>query len=312
MPIASKNDLANLALDHLGEPYLTDYLTDTGTTAATVRLHLDQCVETVLEGHVWSFATRCIQPTSTPAYVTATLTTNLTGANNDLTFTAVNPGTGGNEISITIAAASAVAAAAIAVSDRAITITPGTATTAADIPAAIAANADAALLVTCALAAGNDGSTALIAMAKTYLAGRSPYQSAFLLPSDCLRLLKINDADIDNPRQDFEIQGRYLLLIDADADAPVIHYITKSALVTEWPTTFTDAVSFLLASRLAPKLAQDQRLANDFLQKHEMTLGKARSKDARETRSRENQGPRQLAARSAFVRARYGSTSPPY
>lgn len=312
MPIATKNALANLALDHLGEPYLTDYLTDVGTTADAVRLHIDQCVEIVLEGHAWSFAKRSAQPTPSPAYVTATLTTNLAGLNNDLKFTAVTPGAVGNSITITIAATSGVAAAAISVSGNDITITPGTATTAALIPPAIAANSAAAALVTCALAAGNDGSTALVAMPKTNLAGGSPYQSAFLLPSDCLRVLKVNDVDIDAPRKDFDIQGRYLLLVEAGADAPVIDYITNATPITEWPTTFTDCITFLLASRLAPKLAQDQRLAADFLQKHEMTLGKARSKDSRETLSGENHGPRKLAANSAFVRARYGSTAPPY
>jgi hypothetical protein len=92
----------------------------------------------------------------------------------------------------------------------------------------------------------------------------------------------------------------------------MIYYIGAEPDVSAWPTLFTDAVAFLLAARLSPLLTQSQAISGEFMQKHELALGKARSKDARETRSKENHGPRILAARSGLVRARYGSTSPPY
>jgi hypothetical protein len=185
--------------------------------------------------------------------------------------------------------------------------------------AAINADGASSLLVLASLGTGSDGSEAMPAIATTFLTGGAPssvyapaWGSAFNLPADCLRVIKLDCPDIDIPRNSWEIQGRYLLLEEELAEAPVIHYISKDPPVDEWPTTFTDAVAFLLASRMAPKLSQDQGLANDFLQKHEMALGKARSKDARETRSNENFGPRQLAARSGLVRARYGNSHPPY
>lgn len=325
MPIAIKTDLANLALDLIGEPYLvTLYLhdnpgladtpADVGTTADACRLHIDQCIETVLESHVWSFATRCIQPAAAPAYVTASLTTNLSGTNNDYVFTSKTPGTAGNDVIIDISTYGqpSNSSVRIAVNGSAITIYPGSSAISQSVVDSINANAAASALVSVALASGNNGTVSVPYMAPTNLAGGSPYQSAFLLPSDCLRLLKINGQDIDAPRQDFEIQGRYLLFAEVVNSSPVIHYITKNAPLTEYPTTFTDAVVFLLASRLASKITQDQRLTESLIQKHEMALGKARSKDARETRSGENHGPRQLAIRSPFVRARYGSTSPPF
>jgi hypothetical protein len=114
----------------------------------------------------------------------------------------------------------------------------------------------------------------------------------------------------DNER--FEIQGRHLLLEETAAEAPVIHYIAADPPVTEWPATFADAVALLIAARLAPRLAQSENLAAALIQKHEMSLGKARSKDTRETRSKENHGPRAMAARSGLVRARYGSFAPPF
>jgi hypothetical protein len=435
MPLADLTAISNLALDYLGEPYLTAYATDTTVAAQACRLHLPQCIETVLEGHVWSFATRCSQLTAaavesttaqinvypggenngilllaqtpgpsgneisltietavigtevavdvtgsaivvTPFQTANFLTTAFAGTNNDLTFSQVDPdviptiefamgNSGSNAVTVTGSAilvylrqnfgafyltasqvkalieASTAAMALVSVSyptgndgtgvvcspaDTNIAFGPtalsggGVQTTAADVIDAITADTAAALLVTAVNAQGHDGTGVVAPVEATFLEGGSStstvyapaYGSGFNLPSDCLRVLKIDTADIDIPRNDFEIQGRYLLLAEESAEAPVIHYITSDPPVDEWPTTFTDAVAFLLASRLAPKLAQDQALAADMLQKHEMALGKARSKDTRETRSKENFGPRQLAARSGLVRARYGNILPPY
>lgn len=241
MPLADLTAVANLALSHLGEPFLSDYTTDADLTAEAVRLHLPQCRETVLESHVWSFATRTQILTSASAYLPVT--------GNIGYFEDV-----GDHFE-----------------------TP----TDVDNPFV------------------------------------SEFQSAFLLPDDCLRVLKVAGDDLDLPRNRWDIQGRYLLLPDAaDAatgvTAPLIYYIGARPAVSAWPTLFTDAVAFLLAARLAPLLTQDPRLTAELLQKHELALGKARSKDTRETRSKENHGPRQLAARSNLARSRYGDTRPPY
>jgi hypothetical protein len=72
MPLADLTAVANLALSHLGEPFLSDYDTDTGTTAEAVRLHLPHCRETILESHIWSFATRTQFLTSASGYLPAT------------------------------------------------------------------------------------------------------------------------------------------------------------------------------------------------------------------------------------------------
>jgi hypothetical protein len=418
MPLADLNAVCNLAMDHLGEPYFTDYLTDTTVAAAAARLHLPQCVETVLESHVWSFATRCQQLTTAP--VDQTTASALIGTGNAaILLTANTTGPAGNDITILVSDTTP-SGDLVTVDGNAITVfinkavmtisgtlspdmngalyyvnhvngkpfysstgepysttgadfsdiadgiylyscrelvrkvagevdgvwisnTPGatpdlstdwgadgsetgTITVTASnaiaqqIVDAINAHSGASALVTAALANGSDGTGSMVAVSTTNLSGGSStatvyapaWGSAFNLPSDCLRVLKLDGADIDIPQDRWEILGRHLLLADELAEAPVIHYISKDAPVDEWPTTFTDAVAFLLAARLAPKLAQDDNLATALLQKHELALGKAKVKDARETRSAENFGPRQLAARSGLVRARYGSTLPPY
>jgi len=418
MPLADLTAVSTLALDYIGEPYLTAYATDTTVAAQACRLHLPQCIETVLEGHVWSFATRCSQLTEAAVEsTTAQINIYPGGENNGILLVAQTPGPSGNEISLTLVPGGAtVSTMSVEVLGNAITVTfavvpssvtntadlfisgspllvgemlldgffngkpfyrqaaaeelsydlgwdgaqwvlnvshpsagwtssddvdspdlittwvaqsPGTGSPdfaatienkASEVIDAITADNAASLLVTAVNAQGHDGTGVVSAVEATYLEGGSStstvyapaYGTGFNLPSDCLRFLKIDTEDIDAPRNDFEIQGRYLLLQEELAEAPVIHYITSDPPVDEWPTTFTDAVAFLLASRLAPKLAQDQALAADMLQKHEMALGKARSKDTRETRSKENFGPRHLAARSGLVRSRFASHGSPW
>lgn len=108
----------------------------------------------------------------------ATLTTALTGANNDLVFTAVTKGPRGNDITVRyVDPGAASAALSVSVSGSAITVNLATnagsaiTSTAAQVKAAIDAKAEAAALVTVANAAANDGSGVVTALAATNLAG---------------------------------------------------------------------------------------------------------------------------------------------
>jgi len=417
---ASLTAVANLALDLIGEPYLTDYATDTGTTADAVRLHLPHILATVLEGHPWSFATICAELSEAPLEITtAALTTGT--EDSSILWTAATTGPAGNDVAIQIDAPAGALDLDISQSPLVI-VTPafvsatvtgtltsdgstpyafdtmsfasmadgkpifsglveteqcywsGTAwvltndttgivftssaavaspdlvpagawhtttnphgwkptspatgtpvvvvtiTTAAQIVAAVeAANVASPILLRCTaeLPAGTDGSGMPAAAAAVNLSGGSSqsavyapaWGSAYSLPEDCLRLLTIDGNDIDAPQTRFEIQGRFLLMPGVAA-APVIRYLAADPPITDWPVTFTDAVTTLLAARLAPKLTQNQGLADTLAARHEQSLGKARSKDTRETRSAENFGPRQLASRSGLVQARFAGFRP--
>jgi len=412
MPLTNETQVANQALDLIGEPYLDDLDTDTTVAGMACRLHFSQALETVLEGHVWSFATRCVE-LARKSSVAAFLETGSAGDNNGLLFTAVAAGPAGNGISVEFVAANRGGEVVVSVTGNKIEVeipqsrglvvtgtldpdatatylrapddedgvsrwTPsgewfdelnpplgqravhykggkwliqrfydfydaqktsaalspagltawtlasgtgqptvtGIPSTAAEVLAALQAHAGARALVTVVAIEGSDGTGTIGAMAETSLAEGAEglfapsYGSAFFLPDDCLRLIKIDGADIDAPRNRFEIQGRYLLLPESGAPAPVIHYITESPPVPEWPTTFVDAVVLLLAAKIAPKITQNPQVGNDLLAKHEQALGKARSKDTRETRSKENHGPRALSARSGLVNARWGGARP--
>ena len=107
--------------------------------------------------------------------VVATLTTALTGNNNDLVFTAKTKGTYGNGITVAyVNPGVETATESVAVVGKAITVTlrsvSSVLSTAAQVKAAIEANATAAALVSIANAGGNDGSGAVIALAATHLA----------------------------------------------------------------------------------------------------------------------------------------------
>lgn len=110
--------------------------------------------------------------------VTATLTTALTGTDNDIKFTSVLLGPAGNDITITLVDPAANdEPLAVAVVDTDITVTlatdgSGTITsTAAEVITAVLADVDAAALVAAENAPSNDGTGIVTALAQTPLAG---------------------------------------------------------------------------------------------------------------------------------------------
>jgi len=112
----------------------------------------------------------------------ATLTTALTGTNNDLTFTAVQPGADGNSITVSYVNAGGTTPLSVDLQRplngpvRAVVVTLATTTgtitsTAAQVAAAVNGHARAQNHVQAANAAGNDGTGVVTAMAATALSG---------------------------------------------------------------------------------------------------------------------------------------------
>lgn len=108
----------------------------------------------------------------------ASLTTAMAGANNDIVLTAKEDVREGNDVSLTIVDPPGNnAALSVTVSGNAITVNGATdgvsalTSTASQVIAAINADAAASALVTASLAAANDGTGVVTALAQTYLAG---------------------------------------------------------------------------------------------------------------------------------------------
>lgn len=111
----------------------------------------------------------------------ATLTTNLAGANNDLTFIARTPGTGGNAITVALVVAGASTPLTVSATGNAITVNVATngssaaISTAQDVRNAINFSnllaTQPGSLVRAILAPGNDGTGVVTALAATNLTG---------------------------------------------------------------------------------------------------------------------------------------------
>ena len=339
---------ANLALSHIGEPVL-DALTDTTPAAQTCNLHLPVILKTLLEGHHWSFATRTTPCAPLQSKDSIVVSGSLTADSNPVTFpTLLDAGTQTktNPEFITVTRRIFTSTGLIADSyiNAAVTTPPAGVSypyflfviESLSVASPFPSQAAAATLIyyPSALsyslwvtthpfgdfdpahvdwsAVQNDLSTGTPVFTVTRgITSTSRWLYAWHLPADCLRLLTINGTDADLPSQRFEIQGRHLLT--DTPDPPTIRYITASPPAEEWPTTFLDALAYSLAARIAPILTQSDNKVQAFTTLAEVALGKARSKDARETRSAENMTPRRLAALSGLVRARYQNhTRPPY
>jgi hypothetical protein len=392
----TRTQIANLALDLLGESPITDYENESGTVGNMVRLHFDHTLETLLEEHQWAFGTT--HATIAPG-TAASVTLDPTGYDNEVVITAATRGTDGNDLTATIIVDSFVNrsllditktldAIQITTGDKVSMVVGGTlvpnlagrylvdgtnngkvafskvgnplirmiwsfvgpaweiidlanptntfrstenvvtpdlvvtwtrtgtatgtptvtpsAATAAQIVAAAAATA---LEETFSLVPGQVGGGVVSAVASTAFTGGEmtilpDWGPSFVLPEDCLRVTQVSGTDRDRPITTFKILGRKLLLDPYASleDSITIEYLTSDD--STWSATFREAFVHLLASKLAPRITGSPQIAADLLNRFRETLGKAQAKDARETKSGENHGPRAIIARSPLVRSR--------
>lgn len=107
----------------------------------------------------------------------ASLTTSLTGTNNDLTYTAKTEGTAGNATTVRYVVAGASTPLTVSVTGQAITVNVATnsgstaTSTAAQVRTAVLGSVPAAALVDVENASGNDGTGVVTALAATNLSG---------------------------------------------------------------------------------------------------------------------------------------------
>jgi hypothetical protein len=122
--------------------------------------------------------------------IKAAMTTALTGANNDMTYTADTAGVGGNSITVAYVVSGLSTALSVAVVGTAITVTVATdgagaaTSTAAQIKTAIEASGPAAALVDIANAGGDTGAGVVTAMAATPLAGGVTLSFTFAIAAE--------------------------------------------------------------------------------------------------------------------------------
>jgi len=138
------------------------------------------------------------------------------------------------------------------------------------------------------------------------------WTSAWTLPSDHVRLIRIVGEDPSNPVRKFALEGRKLLVTGVDAATEHINivYVCNSAAITDYDSLFIEALVFKLASKIARRITEDMSMENDVLTKfNNLALVAATNADAREVASGENFGPQSLISQSNLVRSRFGSRS---
>ena len=123
----------------------------------------------------------------------------------------------------------------------------------------------------------------------------------YALPSDCLRVLEVNDSEVGDVETDtFIVEGRFLL---TDADAVRMVYLRRIEETSEFDELFTECFALKLAIVLSETIRGTTSKTADLAQMYErVTAPLARRIDANEGRRRKGL----ISVSSAFVRARGG------
>lgn len=108
------------------------------------------------------------------------------------------------------------------------------------------------------------------------------YRYSYSLPQDCVKVIDCRPGfDIRSPQARFMIAGKSLLTNVRPCN---IRYVYRNLDCQSWPTDFADAVSCLIASRIASLYADRMQLVPQLLQLYQLALSMAVAADAKEHR----------------------------
>jgi hypothetical protein len=113
-------------------------------------------------------------------------------------------------------------------------------------------------------------------LAKTATVPEFEFDSEFQIPTDCLRVLRL---DQDNITEKFKIESDKLL---ANVDSIKILYISDIADVNLFDANFKEALAWRLAGDLAYSLIQSNNLASQIIQRADNQVRMAKHYDAQE------------------------------
>ncbi len=116
--------------------------------------------------------------------------------------------------------------------------------------------------------------TKRVALASTINTPAFEYAYEFQLPSDCLKVLRLEDEDIA-----YVIEGNKLLTNESSIK---IKYISDVQDTTLFPSDFAEVLALKIAVDICMSLTQDRLLKRDLLAQLDVLLADARSMDAQE------------------------------
>ena len=107
------------------------------------------------------------------------------------------------------------------------------------------------------------------------------YDHAYALPSDCLRVLKINNGSTDSilTNLDYKLEGRNIV---TDIDTVFLIYISLDTDPNNYDTYLRESISHQLAADLAYAITNNATLANNYMSRADERLREARFIDATE------------------------------
>jgi hypothetical protein len=137
-----------------------------------------------------------------------------------------------------------------------------------------------------------------IQLSKNAVAPDFGFTNQFIIPSDFIRLLRLNGRDIKGVSDAYEIEyskniGAIALL--TDADTAKIQYIAEIMDATQYDDLLVETLAVYLASKLATIIRQDEQKAETLLQRYmRVSLPRARKVDGNE-RNRSPFDPRETS-----------------
>jgi hypothetical protein len=106
---------------------------------------------------------------------------------------------------------------------------------------------------------------------------------AYVLPTDCLRVLEMNAWDMSKREGTWEVEGRWLV---TNAETADIRYIQRVTDCNKFDSLFVEALTTKLAAKIALPINGSGAVSQGFLTEYEkITGGRARRTDAFESRS---------------------------
>jgi hypothetical protein len=107
------------------------------------------------------------------------------------------------------------------------------------------------------------------------------YDYAYALPSDCLRVLKINNGTTDSisTTLDYKIEGRNIV---TDIDTVYLIYIALDTDPNNYDSYLRESISHQLAADLCYAITNNASLANNYMTRADERLREARFIDATE------------------------------
>ena len=126
------------------------------------------------------------------------------------------------------------------------------------------------------------------------------YSNSFALPTDCLRVL-----DVEDPDTEWKIEGRNIV---SDGSTIKIRYIAQVTDTTLFDSTLVQAIALKLAWEIAETLTGNIDLKREMWQKYQFAISEARSNDAMEGTPEKIEADEWLLARRGYSTRRNNST----